>query len=388
MPAWISLGGGCRVAYQLRRRRLRAESMPFDWIRTPFASVVELIDGDFAGFLRAEDLRLHEGPPRVLRDRRLGIVLPHDVDVFTAEGAEGLRARFQPRIDAFRRALATRRHVVFVRRNLGGAEAEQLLAVMRARRPELRVTVVAVDDRPDAPRSIGRHGDLLRVSAPGRANGWSGCDVAWDWILDAALHHVLQATPRTSLPWLLLGRDWLQAETALAQLLGEKGATLRRIPPVLVEALVAAEDHRFYRHRGVDLRATLRAAVGVALRRPLGGGSTIEQQLYRTLTNRRERTLSRKLREMLGAYLLGRLVDKRTLAAAYLSVAYFGARMNGVEQACARAGLSLPDMTAAEAAAIAARLKYPEPRAMSASRRRLLERRTEWVHTRMRELRS
>lgn len=385
LPVWISLGGGCRVAYQLRRCHLRVGSMPFDWIRTPFRSVIALIAGDFADFLRAGDLRLHAGPPRVLRDGRYGIVLPHDADVFEAGGAAALQDRFRPRVEAFRHALRTRRRVVFVRRQLEADEADALLAVLRRRHPHLRVTVVGVHDGEESPRSVERVGDFLRISAPSTSRRWSGCDATWDRVLGEAMRQVLATLPRASLPARVLGEDWYRIEMALAQLLTERAGLLRRVPPVLIEALIAAEDHRFRHHRGVDVRAVARALLGMLTGRSLGGGSTIEQQLYRTLTGRRERTLVRKLRELLGARMLGGLLDKDALASLYLVVAYFGARMNGVEQACARMQIDLAAMDALQAAGLVARLKYPEPRVAGAARLQQIERRVAWIVRRMQE---
>lgn len=383
LPAWFSLGGGCCVAYQLRRRHLRVRPTPFDWIRTPIAAVVELLADDFAGFLGEADVRLDEGPPRVLRDRRLGIVLPHDCDRFTRGGVAALRSHFAPGIAAMRHALTRRTHVVLVRRRLERADAEALRHVLRRRYPRLDVTLVGVHDGDAGPRAIERQGDYIRVSAPGSVTAWHGCDAAWDWALDSVMEALVRwKLPRT-LPRVLLGRDWLQAQSTFAYLRTRHARTLEAIPPVLLRALVAGEDHRFHRHRGIDPIATGRAVVGLLTGRARGGGSTIEQQLYRVLTNRRERTVARKLRELFGAGFLSAAHDKRTLASIYLAAAYFGAAMNGLEQAARTLSYSLSDLSEEEAAALVARLKYPEPRAPGPRRQELIRRRTRWILGRM-----
>src|SRR6267378_715365 len=74
------------------------------------------------------------------------------------------------------------------------------------------------------------------------------------------------------------------------------------IPQVLISALLVAEDHRFYVHGGVDPLAILRAIWHSFYHRRLIGGSTIEQQLVRTLTERKERNLKRKIRELALAF--------------------------------------------------------------------------------------
>jgi membrane peptidoglycan carboxypeptidase len=133
------------------------------------------------------------------------------------------------------------------------------------------------------------------------------------------------------------------------------------IPEVLVSALVVAEDHRFYLHRGVDPIAILRAIWHSCRQRRLVGGSTIEQQLVRTLTGRKERCIKRKLKELALSLCVQRYVPKSGVPGLYLSVAYFGHGMNGIQQACARLRIDDRVMTARQAAALVARLKYPEP---------------------------
>lgn len=383
LPAWVSLGGGCRVAYQLRRCHLRASPTPFDWIRTPFPAVVELIDSDFRDFLRTEDLHLQPGPPRVLRDRRHGIVLPHDADLYEAGGAPAVQSRYRPRIAAFQQLLQERRHVALVRRGIELPEAEELLAVLRRRYPRVRCTVVGVHDEEQAARATQRTGAFIRLSAQTSVRGWSGSDAAWDRMLATAVADVLAASPPTSLPWLLLREDWYKLEMALAQLLVQKADLRRQIPSVVIDALTAGEDHRFLEHHGIDLWAVARALFGLISGRRLGGGSTIEQQLYRTLTDRRERTIIRKVRELLGARFIDTILDKATIASMYLSVAYFGAHMNGIEQACKRLKFDLKAMNAHDAAALIARLKYPEPRQASAARLEQIARRAAWIRQRM-----
>jgi membrane peptidoglycan carboxypeptidase len=133
------------------------------------------------------------------------------------------------------------------------------------------------------------------------------------------------------------------------------------IPEVLVLALVAAEDHRFYLHRGVDPIAILRAIWHSCRQRRLIGGSTIEQQLVRTLTGRKERCINRKLKELALSLCVPRYVPKSSVPGLYLSVAYFGHGMNGIHQAYARLRIDHRAMTTRQAAELVARLKYPEP---------------------------
>jgi membrane peptidoglycan carboxypeptidase len=152
------------------------------------------------------------------------------------------------------------------------------------------------------------------------------------------------------------------------------------VPEKLALAVVCAEDHRFPFHLGVDFRSLLRILSRRVLRGAREGGSTIEQQVIRLLTGRFEKTLRRKLREQLLASTLGAFATKQEILAILVEQSYYGWRMNGIAQACQRLRLNLNCLSFDEAVGLAARLKYPEPRLMSASRRqRLLARESHLV---------
>lgn len=155
--------------------------------------------------------------------------------------------------------------------------------------------------------------------------------------------------------------------------------SLPRISPTIVAMLIVGEDKRFFRHHGVDPFATARAIRDRVIGKTRSGGSTIEQQLVRTLTRRYEPTFSRKLREILLASLVDGVIPKPDVPGLYLSVAYFGWRMNGVQQASRRLGIPLDAATPYEAASIVARLKYPEPRLAPKDRARQIAIRTEYI---------
>jgi penicillin-binding protein 1A len=151
------------------------------------------------------------------------------------------------------------------------------------------------------------------------------------------------------------------------------------LSPKLRLALVAAEDRRFFLHSGVDPVAVARAVTGVIRGVARGGASTIEQQLVRTVTRRYEKTFSRKLREMLLATTVRDVACKDEVIWVYLQIAYFGWRMNGVREACARTGFRLSELTEYQAALLVARLKYPNPKQMSAVRRAQISLRAKFI---------
>ncbi len=143
-----------------------------------------------------------------------------------------------------------------------------------------------------------------------------------------------------------------------------------QIPTILVHALIVAEDRRFYAHGGVDPIAVARALWRVTAQGKIEGASTLEQQLVRTVSCRYEKTIARKVREVLLASLVHRAIPKKSLPGLYLSVAYFGWGMNGLEQACERLNIQLEHLSLEQAASLVARIKYPEPRELSLARSR------------------
>ena len=133
-----------------------------------------------------------------------------------------------------------------------------------------------------------------------------------------------------------------------------------RVSQHLVHAVLAAEDHRFFRHPGVDPLALARAAwQDLRARRVVSGGSTLTMQLARLL-DPRPRTLGAKLAQMALAARLEWTYDKREILAAYLSRAPMGNRLEGFE-AGARVYFGKPaaQLSPAEAALLAAIPRAP-----------------------------
>lgn len=166
-------------------------------------------------------------------------------------------------------------------------------------------------------------------------------------------------------------RKWslLKAQIKSAQ----ASCSSRSISPSLLVLLIAGEDHRFGCHYGVDPIALCRAVWRSIFCQRQEGGSTIAMQLVRVLTGRYEKTLSRKIMEIYLAVRMTRHIPQNEILSLYLSVAYFGWKMNGLNQACARLKLDPSSLSPQAAASIVARLKYPEPRYPSYSRTRKIQ---------------
>jgi len=96
------------------------------------------------------------------------------------------------------------------------------------------------------------------------------------------------------------------------------------VPPYLVNAILAIEDKRFYRHPGVDLMAIARATLAnIKARRIVQGGSTITQQLIKNMFLTPEQTIARKVKEAIMALVLETQYDKDKILESYLNEVYF-----------------------------------------------------------------
>jgi len=133
------------------------------------------------------------------------------------------------------------------------------------------------------------------------------------------------------------------------------------IPPVLVDAVLAVEDQRFYEHKGVDSRGIFRALwADIKGGGYVEGGSTITQQYVRLLYLGDERTAGRKLREAILAGRVEKELSKDQILYGYLSRAYFGSGAYGVAAAAeAYFNKSVRNVSLTEAAMLAGLLSAP-----------------------------
>jgi len=136
---------------------------------------------------------------------------------------------------------------------------------------------------------------------------------------------------------------------------------LKELPGYVPKAFIAIEDRRFYEHYGVDPLGIGRAFVANILHRGVAqGGSTITQQLAKNLFLTQERTIMRKLQEVLLALWLERKFSKTQILELYLNRVYFGSGAYGIEQAAQRYfGKSAKHLSLAEAALLAGLVKSP-----------------------------
>ncbi len=140
--------------------------------------------------------------------------------------------------------------------------------------------------------------------------------------------------------------------------------TYDRIPKSLIDAIVATEDPSFFRHGGVDLRGILRA-VWADVFKVLGGkrpegGSTITQQLARSLFLHREVSLRRKLKELYLSREIEKLYSKEKILELYCNHFFLGHGIYGVQAAANYFfGKDVADLDLEEAAVIAGIFRGP-----------------------------
>ncbi len=136
---------------------------------------------------------------------------------------------------------------------------------------------------------------------------------------------------------------------------------LDTIPPLVRSAFLAAEDWRFYEHFGIDLQGLTRAFFkNLSEGRYAEGASTITQQLSKVLFLTPEKTLARKLKEMMLALQIERRYSKDEILGLYLNQIYLGAGCYGVEAASRTYfGKGVQTLTPSEAALLAGLPKGP-----------------------------
>jgi penicillin-binding protein 1A len=155
------------------------------------------------------------------------------------------------------------------------------------------------------------------------------------------------------------------ADNSIAQLSGGEdrvAVSYEQLPPVLINAVVAAEDRDFFEHRGVDPIGITRALVANIRNEGVQqGGSTITQQYVKNVYLTQERTLTRKVKEAALAVKVERELSKEEILTRYLNVIYFGRGAYGVEAASrSYFGKHVEALTLPEAAYLAGLIRSPE----------------------------
>ena len=153
------------------------------------------------------------------------------------------------------------------------------------------------------------------------------------------------------------------------------------MPPMLVNAFIAAEDQNFWTHPGIDIQGITRALANNALRAmgrdtTLSGASTITQQVAKNFFLTSERTISRKIKEAILALRLERSFSKQHILTLYMNQIFLGARAYGVGSAALMYfNKPVSELSLAECAFLASLPKAPNNRTRAVERRNYVLRR-------------
>jgi penicillin-binding protein 1A len=135
-----------------------------------------------------------------------------------------------------------------------------------------------------------------------------------------------------------------------------------KVPPIVVEAFIAAEDNKFWTHGGVDYWGMFRAFVtNLRAGKTKQGASTITQQVVKTFLLTPEKTFKRKIQEIIIARRLEKGLTKQEIMGLYVNQIYFGHGRYGIQEAARYFfGKDVGQLNAGEAAVLASMPKKPE----------------------------
>lgn len=148
-----------------------------------------------------------------------------------------------------------------------------------------------------------------------------------------------------SITLLVIGNGYNMYKNALEEItLSEKVTSIREkenytkigeIPEMYKNAVISVEDHRFYKHNGIDIIAIGRALVNdVKAMDFVEGGSTITQQLSKNIYFTQEKKVTRKIAEVFMAFEIEKEYDKDQILELYLNTSYFGDGYYTAKEAC------------------------------------------------------
>src|SRR3989344_5927331 len=130
--------------------------------------------------------------------------------------------------------------------------------------------------------------------------------------------------------------------------------SLKEIPKHAAESTIAIEDKDFYHHGAIDVRGITRAFIANISGRPIQGGSTLTQQLIKSSLLSPERSIQRKVKEIVLAFVTEVIYSKSQILEMYLNQIPYGGTAYGIEAASKTYfGKSAKDLTLAEAALLA-----------------------------------
>jgi penicillin-binding protein 1A len=246
-------------------------------------------------------------------------------------------------------------------RGLSVSEDDRVVPAQRTRKPAKKAS-----SRSRGRKSSARRGGL--IGRFGRLFYWCFVLAIWGGIAGAGIVVYYGAKMPAATTWSIPDRSPnIKIVSADGRLLANRGMTggeavgLHEMSPYIPQAVMAIEDRRFYSHFGIDPIGLARAMTTNLMHgRLTQGGSTLTQQLAKNLFLKPDRTVERKVQEVLLALWLEQKHTKDQILEMYLNRVYFGSGAYGVEAASRRYfGKSARDVSLSEAALLAGLLKAP-----------------------------
>ncbi len=150
-----------------------------------------------------------------------------------------------------------------------------------------------------------------------------------------------------SIGLLIIGKGYDMYKVAIQEVsLSEKVETIRskenyakieEVPQMYKNAVISVEDHRFYKHGGIDIISIVRATINdIKAMEFVEGGSTITQQLAKNIYFTQEKKITRKIAEVFMAFDIEKSYTKDEILELYLNTSYFGDGYYTIKEACKR----------------------------------------------------
>ena len=150
-----------------------------------------------------------------------------------------------------------------------------------------------------------------------------------------------------SIGLLIIGKGYDMYKVAIQEVsLSEKVETIRskenyakieEVPQMYKNAVISVEDHRFYKHGGIDIISIVRATINdIKAMEFVEGGSTITQQLAKNIYFTQEKKITRKIAEVFMAFDIEKSYTKDEIFELYLNTSYFGDGYYTIKEACKR----------------------------------------------------
>lgn len=178
--AIINLGDNCQIAYQMRLQGLRNESLPFDWIITPFEALQKILKDSFEHFLKKENLIfIHTHNEKHILDTYYGIKFLHDfkLEENFLKDYDTVQQTYSRRIARFFRILKESRHALFIRKKITKEQALALRTLLQTLCPNNDFLILAVGNTHDM-KTDWNLAHIKNVYLA-QADSWKGDPEAW-----------------------------------------------------------------------------------------------------------------------------------------------------------------------------------------------------------------